>query len=93
MNSSWEKKWFSKKKQSSKKRASKAVLNSVLKKWMDPSKSYLEREYVEIVERIILDDYENAYCEVVTDDQGKVIRFNIYSSITLQHMFLSVPVK
>lgn len=77
----------------SKKRASKAVLNSVLRKWVDLSKSYLEREYVEIVERIILDDYENAYCEIVTDDQGEAIRFNIYSSITMQHMFLSVPVK
>ena len=45
------------------------------------------------IERIILDDYENAYCEIVTDDQGEAIRFNIYSSITMQHMFLSVPVK
>lgn len=93
MNSSWEKKWFPKKMQSSKKRASKAVLKSVLRKCMDPSGSYLEREYVEIVEGIILDDYENAYCEVITDDQGEAIRFNIYSSITMQHMFLSVPVK
>ena len=93
MNSSWEKKWFPEKTKSSKKRASKAVLKSVLRKWMDPSGSYLEREYVEIVERIILDDYENAYCKVITDDQGEVIRLSIYSSITMQHMFLSVPVK
>lgn len=93
MHSSWEKKWFPEKTKSSKKRASKAVLKSVLRKWMDPSGSYLEREYVEIVERIILDDYENAYCEVVTDDQGDAIEFNIYSSITMQHMFLSISVR
>lgn len=93
MNSSWEKKWFPEKTKSSKKRASKAVLKSVLRKWMDPSGSYLEREYVEIVEELILDEYENAYCEVVTDDQGDAIEFNIYSSITMQHMFLSVSVR